>query len=249
MLKTLIVDDEFNGRETLALLLEQYCPDLQLVGSAGDMETANKLIAQEQPDLVFLDIQIGTQTIFELLNRLTAIHFEIIFISAYESYAIKAIRFMAIDYLLKPVNIDELVAAVGRARENARKRSSQKQLEALMKNLEQRDSSQHRIALATAESYELVQVSDILYCQAEGSYTRIHLTSGDPLFVSRHLKYYENLLSEYRFYRVHQSSLINLRYLRRVIRTDGGMVEMQDGTQLPLARNKRPGLLELLKIG
>ncbi len=247
-MKTILVDDEINSRETLALLLGQYCSEVEVVGTASNLNEAEALLEALKPSLVFLDIQIGTQTIFELLNRLPSIDFEIIFISAYENYAIKAIRFMAIDYLLKPINIQQLTEAVQRAYARGQQRNSQVQLEALMGNLQQRDGSQHRIALATADSYELVQVDEVLYCLAEGSYTRFILKNGEELFVSRHLKYYEQLLNEYNFYRSHQSCLLNLQHIKRVLRSDGGMVEMTDGKQLPISRNRKTNLINALRI-
>ena len=214
-LKTVIVDDEINGRETLSLLIKQHCPMLEIVGLASNLKEAKNLITTKKPSLVFLDIKIGTQTIFELLNKFSTIDFEIIFITAYENYAIKAIRFMAIDYLLKPVDVSQLVEAVDRAAANFKKRKGQLNFEALMNNLQQKDSSLHRIALATSDSYELVRVEEILYCVAEGSYTRFLLVNEGERFVSRHLKYYEQLLSDYDFFRPHQSCLINLKHIKK----------------------------------
>ncbi|XLS28495.1 LytR/AlgR family response regulator transcription factor [Flavobacteriaceae bacterium M23B6Z8] len=247
-MKTLIVDDEINGRETLALLIDQHCPELQLVGMASNLEEAESLILNMAPTLVFLDIKIGTQTIFELLNKLPRIHFEIIFITAYENYAIDAIRFMAIDYLLKPVDISQLKEAVHRASVNYQKKNSQLQLQTLMDNLQQKDNSRHRIALATTDSYEFVLVEDILYCIAEGSYTRFVLVNEGERFVSRHLKYYEKLLTGYQFFRSHQSCLLNLKHINKILRTDGGTVQMADGKQLPIARNKKQELMDLLSL-
>ncbi len=247
-LRTVIVEDEVNGQETLLLLLKDYCPQVEVIGVAGTLSEAENLLVREKPDLVFLDIQIGTQTIFELLNQIAPLNFEIIFTSAHENYAIKAIRFMAIDYLLKPIEIDLLTDAVSRAVTNATKRKTQVQLSSLMDNLQQRDLGQHRIALASTDSYELVLVSDILYCIAEGSYTRFFLKNNQELFVSRNLKYYENLLNDYPFFRPHQSCLINLYHITRVHRQDGGSIEMLDGKQLPIARNRKNELIESLKI-
>jgi two-component system LytT family response regulator len=248
VLKTLIVDDEINGRETLALLINQYCPELELIGMASNLDEAESLILKQEPTLVFLDIKIGTQTIFELLNKLPQINFEIIFITAYENYAIDAIRFMAIDYLLKPVDVTQLKEAVHRAAVNHQKKNSQLQLQTLMHNLQQKDNSRHRIALATSGGYEFVQVDEILYCMAEGSYTRFVLARGAERFVSRHLKYYEKLLAPYQFFRPHQSCLLNLKYINKVLRVDGGTVEMSDGKQLPIARNKKQELINLLSL-
>jgi len=248
ILRTVIVDDEINGREILSLLLKQHCPTIDIIGTASTLKEAEELINTKKPALVFLDIKIGTQTIFELLHKFEKIEFEIIFITAFENYAIKAIRFMAIDYLLKPVNIEQLVESVDRAAINIKKRKSQLNLQALMNNLQQKDSNLHRIALATSDSYELVKVEEILYCAAEGSYTRFLLVNDEERFVSRHLKYYEQLLSDYDFFRPHQSCLINLKHIKKILRTDGGTIEMNNGKQLPIARNKKAELINLLSI-
>jgi two-component system LytT family response regulator len=247
-LKTVIVDDEINGRETLSLLIKQHCPMLDIIGMAANLKEAERLITTKKPSLVFLDIKIGTQTVFELLNKFSKIDFEIIFITAYENYAIKAIRFMAIDYLLKPIDVSQLVEAVERAAVNFRKRQGQLNFEALMNNLKQKDSNLHRIALATSDSYELVRVEEILYCAAEGSYTRFLLVNEEERFVSRHLKHYEQLLADYDFFRPHQSCLINLKHIKKILRTDGGTIEMNNGKQLPIARNKKNELINLLSI-
>lgn len=248
VLKTVIVDDEVNGRETLSLLLKQYCPMLAIAGMASNLKEAEELIITEKPSLVFLDIEIGTQSVFELLNKITKIDFEIIFITAHENYAIKAIRFMAIDYLLKPVDITQLTEAVDRAIINFKKRKGQLNFEALMNNLQQKDTNLHRIALSTSDSYELVRVEEILYCAAEGSYTHFILVNEEERFVSRHLKHYEQLLSGYGFFRPHQSCLINLKHIKKILRTEGGIIEMNNGKQLPIVRNKTKELINLLSI-
>lgn len=247
-MNTIIVDDEVNSRNTLALLLEQYCPNVALVGTAENMQEARQLLSQENIDLAFLDVQIGTRTIFELLTQLPKIDFEVIFVSAYENYAVKAVKFTAIDYLLKPVEVPLLQDAVQRAIENVQKKNTRQQLDALLMNMQQRNNNKHYVALATSDAYELVQVEDILYCAAEGSYTRFFLKKEEELFVSRNLKYYERLLDEYRFFRTHSSCLINLNHLKRIIRTDGGLVEMKNGKKLPLSRNKKDDLIKALQI-
>ena len=247
-MRIIIVEDELNGQETLAMLLKQYCPQLELIGMAATINEARDLISKQHPSLVFLDVKLGTQTVFNLLNELDEINFEIIFITAYENYAINAIKFMTIDYLLKPIDVTQLKEAVDRAQLNHTKRNSQAQLNALMNNLQQKDNKQHRIALATTDSYELVRVDDILYCIAEGSYTRFFLMNKEERFVSRHLKHYEQLLLDYSFFRPHQSCLINLNQVKKILRMDGGTIEMIDGRQLPIARNRKNELIDLLSI-
>ncbi|MEO0471498.1 MAG: LytTR family DNA-binding domain-containing protein, partial [Bacteroidota bacterium] len=200
-----------------------------------------------KPDLVFLDIQIGSQTIFELLHKLDSLNFEIIFVSAYEHFALKAFQFMASDYLLKPIDIPKLQAAVEKASTNVNNRSIHTHLQQMMLNLQSIHQEQHKIALATLDGYELVYVRSIIYCLADGSYTHVHFNDGSKLTVSRNLKHYERMLSEYGFMRVHQSALINLRLIRKVVRASGGSLVMEDGHHVPISKSKRMELEEAIK--
>ena len=245
-MRAIILDDEINGQETLSLLLKEFCPDVEHVATTSTLEEAHELIVNHKPDLAFLDIKIGTKTVFDLLEKLDEIDFEIIFITAYEDYAIKAIKFMAIDYLLKPVDIDDLVTATKKALVNIEKRQYNEQLQFLLKNWKQKDNRQHKIALSTVDSLEFIEVRKILYCKADGSYTRFFLADGSSRVVSRNLKYYEQLLADYNFYRPHNSVIVNLDNVHKVIHTDGGAIEMIDGQQLPISRSRKNELIDML---
>lgn len=246
-LTAILVDDEPNGLENLSLLLQEFCPDVLVLATAATLLDAEAAIRSHQPDLLFLDIQIGSQTIFEMLGKLDRIDFEIIFVTAYDHFALKAIEFMALDYLLKPIEIPKLLKAVDKARSSASERSIGTHLQQLMLNLKNLNSDQHKIAFATSEGYELVYVSSLLYIQADGSYSHIHFKDGSTITVSRHLKFYERLLEEYGFLRIHQSALVSLRYIQKVARSEGGYVEMEDGKRLPISKTKRQELESAIK--
>ena len=243
----LIVDDEPRGRENLKLLLRDFCPQVNILGAVADLEQAKDHYYRLKPDVLFLDIQIGTRTVFELLRELPGIVSEIIFVTAYDEYALKAFKFMALDYLLKPIDIARLIQAVERAAGRVGSRSTGSRYEQLMLNLRTANRGQHKVAFATSEGYELVSVNDILFCKADGSYTHVHFTNGETLLVSRNLKYYEGLLAGYNFYRSHLSYLINLSHVRRVDRTQGGSIVMVNMRELPITKDKRKELEVLIK--
>lgn len=246
-IKTLLVDDEIKGRENLSMLLAEFCPKVEVVASASNLRDAAGLIALHDPDLLFLDIQIGSKTIFELLESMDRLRAEIIFVTAHEHFALRAFQFMALDYLLKPIEIPALVKAVERTQKNIGSRSLHLYLKQLMLNLKTMNQDQHKIALATTDGYHLVPVNGLLYCLADGSYTVIYFADGTQLTVSRHLKYYERMLEEYGFRRIHQSALINLRFISKLARTEGGYVEMGDGKRLPINKVSRQELEAAIK--
>lgn len=244
---SVVIDDEANSQENILYLLDKYCPSIEMVGVANDVNSGQQIIEHYKPQLVFLDIQLGAETAFTLLENLSEIKFEIIFITAYDNFAIRAFDFMAIDYLLKPIDIKKLVNAV----ENATKRIGSKSFHVSMEEVVQQvrnfNRSQHKIALSTENGYEMVYVNEIIYCIASGSYTDFYFRSGATITVSKNLKYYENLMSEYGFFRSHVSSLINMLYVKRIDRTNGGSLVMEDDRVLPVSRAKRKELEALIK--
>lgn len=244
----LIIDDEPSGRDILEFLLNENFPDIELVGKASNLIEGKEILINEKPSLVFLDIEIGSQTVFELLNDIDVINFQIIFVTAHENYAIQAIKFMAIDYIVKPIDESLFVEAVKRAQKNISKYYSNIMLKGLMENFQKHESDQQKIALITSSGYELIYVRDILYCEAQGSYTTFYLNSSEKRLVSRNLKYYQELLLPYNFYRVHSSFLLNLKKVKKILHMDGGTVEMENGAKFPISRNKKKELLEKLKI-
>jgi len=241
-IRSLVVDDEANSRENIGILLDQFCPQIEVLGMAANITKAEELIREQQPALAFLDVQLGKETVFTLLKNLDKIDFEIIFITAHDHYALKAFEFMAVDYLLKPIEIPQLIRAVNSAAERINSKSLHFSLEQMMMQVEGFNRSRHKLALGTGKGYEMVYINNITYCLADGSYTHFYFQDGQTLVVSKNLKYYENLLSGYGFVRCHNTALVNLNFVKTLERTSGGALIMEDGKQLPVSKTKRQEL-------
>ncbi|MFO7614734.1 MAG: LytTR family DNA-binding domain-containing protein [Bacteroidales bacterium] len=245
MLRTLIIDDEPHIRETMQGLLKKFCPQVKVVGEAGSVAAGEREIRQKRPDLVLLDIKMGDGTGFDLLNRFENIDFKIIFVTAYEKYAIQAFGFSAVDYLLKPVNPEKLMEAVERATHTIQSNFNT-QLNALRQNLQDTGQPGKKIILRTQENIYLLDVHEIVHCYSEGNYTVFETSGGEKIMVSRTLKEYDDLLSDSGFLRVHRSHLINLQHIRRLSKAEGGAVIMSNGAVVPVSTSGRERLLELI---
>jgi two-component system, LytTR family, response regulator len=248
----LIVDDEVNSRDTLSFLLESLCPEVSVVGQAENAEEAKQLIQRHGPRLVFLDIQMPGQTGLELLVSLEKIDFDIIFTTAYHEYAVKAFRFSAIDYLLKPINPDELTAAVKKVLDKKNLFSSD-QLQLLKQALSdfqqpktQKAVTDRKLAIPVQDGTHFIDLKDIIWCESLGAYTRFHLVDGTKLVISRLIKEYEDILENFDFARIHQSYIINLQHIKKYSKLDGGTVQMSDGAQLEVARRRKDDFQKLL---
>jgi len=246
VLRTLIIDDEAHMRESLAEMLKMDCPGTRLVAQADGVKTGMEAIQQHHPDLVLLDIRMKDGTGFDLLEQFEDIDFKIIFVTAYDEYAIKAIKFSALDYLLKPVDPDDLVKAVEKAGDIAQK-DLQAKLENLSSNLKTTDQDKKKIILKTMDNIYLVGVKDIIHIEGDGRYSNIYLDSGEKVMVSTNLKYYEELLDAYGFFRVHKSHLINLERIYRFEKADGGYVVLNNNAKIPVASRKKDELIELFE--
>jgi len=246
MLRTIIIDDEPHIRQTLEKLVKQFCPNVKLVAMADGVKSGVETIRKYHPDLVMLDIKMNDGTGFDLLKKLEPIDFKVIFITAYDQYAIKAIKFSAIDYLLKPVDPDELYDAVCKT-ENLVQKDFNTQLDTLTENLQSEDKANKKIILKTFDNIHLIKVYDINYCESEGSYTAIYLLNGKKIVVSNTLKDYDELLKDSGFYRVHKSYLINMRHIDRFEKTEGGYVVLENECKVPVASRKREQLLEMFE--
>jgi two-component system LytT family response regulator len=196
--------------------------------------------------VVFLDIELQTGTGFDVLNQLPNFNFEVIFTTAFEQYAIKAVKFSSLDYLLKPIDLEELQKAIEKAKKNKDKTIYKKQLETLMLNLKQQQPKLNKICLATSDGFEFVNVNNILYCKAEGSYTTFILNDNSKLLVSKHLKEYENLLSEQDFMRVHNGFLINLKEVKKFVKSDGGYILMSNNDTVSISRSKKEDFIQVM---
>jgi two-component system LytT family response regulator len=243
MLRVVIVEDETHSREALKSLLLEFCKDIEIVGLAGDVNAAVKIIHESKPDVVFLDVELQTGTGFNVLEQVRDVHFDIIFTTAFEQYAVQAIKLSSIDYLLKPIDIEELQQAVDKARTKKNEEDQKRKLEALMSNLES-TVGKKRVCLATSDGLEFINMLDIAYCEANGSYTNFHLTNGATILVSKNLKEYETTLSDQHFMRVHNSFLINLAEVKKFVKSEGGYILMKDNTQISISPKKRDEFME-----
>lgn len=234
-IRAVIIDDETANIEHLQLLLSKHCSHVLVIGTADSVEKGVVLVSQLQPDLLFLDIQMGKQNGFDLLNQLTERNFDVIFVTAFDKYGIKAIKFSALDYLLKPVDVEELILAVNKAGQ----KTSAQQLDFLLNVIRKNDWQSPRIALPLQQEIRYVQVQDIVRCEAENTYTFFYLKDGQQILVSRPLKEYAQLLSPYNFIRTHQSHLVNPVFVKSWVKEEGGYLLLENGAQVPVARNKK----------
>lgn len=245
MLKALIIDDEPYCCEILAAMLEADCPDIninQICNNGADGLTA---IHKNSPDIVFLDVEMPKMNGFEMLEQLPAVNFHLIFTTSYDQYALKAIRFSAIDYLLKPIDREELKKAVEKVRQRIQIPLPQ-QLEILMQKIKQPSSPVNKIALPTMEGLQMIPVDSIVSCESDDNYTYFKLKSGKKLLVTRSLKEIEESLEQHSFIRVHRSYLVNLNEIEKYIKGEGGYLVMSDGSTIDVARNKKEVLLKKL---
>lgn len=246
MIEALIIDDEKRARETIKNLLKSYCPEVVVVGEGINVGSGIEKIHELQPDLVFLDIKMPDGSGFDLLSKIGEIDFKVIFITAYEEFAIKAFRFAALDYILKPVNPDELMEAVSKVAKSFEKENFKTQFESFINQYQGKKEKQKKIVLKTSESIHLVEVDSIVHCESDKNYTVFYIYEKPEIIVSRTLKEYEELLSEYGFFRVHQSHLVNLSFIGHFDKRDGGFLVMKDGSKVPVSSRKREYLIEKL---
>ena len=247
-LLTLLIDDERHCIETLKYELTNHCPEVEVIGTANSGADGIQKINELKPDLVFLDIEMPGMSGFEMLKQLEPVDFSVIFVTAYDQYALQAFRCAAADYLLKPVISEQLRESVSRVSGKGVAASDQKlQLEALFYNL--RDGMKSpRLALPSGRSMDFVEASDILYCNADSNYTHVILSGNRKYTLSKTLKDVEQMLGALDFFRVHQSYLINFKYLQRYLRDDGGYVVMSDGKTIPIAKRRKEEFLTKMRV-
>ena len=245
MIKAIIIDDIEQARITLKKDLEVYARDVVVIGEAGGVVEGAKLLKSQQPDVLFLDIQMQDGSGFDLLDILKEIPFKIIFITASDAHAIKAFRYAAIDYLLKPVDPDELTAALDKYRKEKLNENDKYRL--LNDTLKNHHKPNSRLALHTQDKIHIVNISDIVRCESNVNYTEFYFNGGKKLLVTKTLKEFEDLLSDQGFYRVHQSHLINTKYIKEFVKTDGGYILMNDGSNVPVSTRKRPDVIKMLE--
>jgi len=245
MLNAIIVDDEVHSCKTLEALLKRDCPHVNVVALCSNGEDAIRVIKVSNPDLVFLDVEMPRMNGFEMLEKLEQINFHLIFVTSYDAYALKAIRFSAIDYLLKPINRDELKAAVEKVFSRMQAPLPE-QLKIVLEKMQHSVGSINRIAFPTIEGLQMLAIESIISGEADDNYTTLHLKGNKKIVVSSTLKVIEELLEDHSFIRIHRSYLVNVKEIEKYMKADGGYVVMSDGSQIYVSRNKKEELIKML---
>lgn len=248
-ISALIVDDEESSRATLSKIIDKYCPSINIVGKAANADEAYELIISKEPELVFLDVEMPHASGFDLLERFPSVDFNVIFTTAYDQYALNAIKCNAVDYLLKPINIKELIQAVEKIGKGQRQQNEvQDAIQSLMSSYRGNVSKNEKIGISTKAGVEFINIQDVVRCEADGSYTKIFLKNNKKILATGKIKGFEELLTEHQFVRVHNSHLININCLEQYIRGEGGIAIMNDGAQVPISRRKKDEFLTYLQI-
>lgn len=246
MINCLIIDDEIHGRNNLKKLIETNCPNVNISGCAENISEGIKLINEQEPQLLFLDIEMPDGKGFDLLQKCENLSFEVIFVTAYDHYAINAIKFSAIDYILKPIDELQLIKAVNKALHQIELKAENKRLRNLVANQSLQQQNQ-RIALPFVDAIEFIEVKHIIHLEAEGSYTKFHLSDGIQHLVSGSLKEFEEMLRSHLFIRTHQAHLVNSDYIKSFVKTDGGYLKLNTGEMVPVSRLRKNDVLSKLK--
>lgn len=244
--KAIIVEDELMNSDFLQHLLAEFCPQIEVAGVAANVDAAVACIHQQAPQIIFMDIELQTATGFDVLQQVKDQGFEVIFTTAYDHYAIKAIKFSAIDYLLKPINFEELQGAVGKAIERLQLKEKDDKLELLIRNVRRPAGEDFSISLSTSEGVEFVPLSQIIRLEAKGPYTTFFMKSGGHLMVCKNLKEYELLLTDHGFFRLHNSYMVNMKEVRKMIKADGGYAVMNDDAMIAISPKKKDEFLALM---
>lgn len=247
-IKTVIIEDEEKSLLVITNLIKRLADDLEITGTAGHVQEAVQLLEEMKPDLVFMDVRIADGTSFDVLRKLLYRNFVLIIVTAYDNYALDAIRFSAIDYLLKPIGIPPFEEALDRARKILSMKVRHNTIEFLLHNIGQQGVQDRKISIATMNGYEFIALNDIIWGQSEGSYTNFYLVDKSKVISSRNIGFYEEALSNHNFCRIHHATIIHLRYIKSYRKGKGGHVIMSDGTELEVAQRRKSIFLEKLSM-
>lgn len=244
MLKAILVDDEQASRDTLQNYLVKYCENVQVIAQAESVSTALPLIHKHDPDIVFLDVEMPYGNAFDLLQQVGNITFETVFVTAFSHYALKALNLSASYYILKPIDIEELVLAVNRIAENRKNKKESLHNKIVLENINTVNKQLQKLVLPRLDGFEVVKINDIVRCQANDNFTEFFFLNGKKELVCRTLKFYEDTLSDYGFIRIHKSHLVNSQYIKRYVKGKNGTIVMSDGSELELSQQRREHFLE-----
>lgn len=244
-IKAILIDDELSSLQNLQQKLAEFCPDVNVIAATQKPEEAINLITQHKPDVIFLDIEMPRMNGFRMLDNLSELDFEIIFTTAYNHYAVDAIRISAFDYLMKPIAIADLQNAVQRLL-SSRQYQTKEKIEILKASLQDKKSQEDKIAIPVSEGIEFIPIKNIVHVESSSNYSKIYFADGKNILVTKLLKDFEDMLLPYHFYRIHHSHLINLSHIKKYLRNDGGQVVMQDGTTIDISRRKKEEFLKII---
>lgn len=247
-IRAVIAEDEPRNIDNLKKILEKHCEGVEVVGTAGTVKDAVDIIKKTDPDVLFLDIEMPPNKGFEVLEQFPTVNFDVIFTTAHEEYALQAIKFAALDYLLKPINIQEVKDSLKKVKSNRNGHGQSNELAAILKEyLKDKENSFSKIVIPSNDGYNVIDLKNILYCEACDSYTKIHTDEKKVFLISKPLKEYDELLSDKGFYRVHKSFLVNVNHIRKIIKGIGAAVIMSDDTNIPISMRKKDEFFQSLK--
>jgi len=246
MIRAVIIDDEKNSCDALTGLIKRYCENISIVATADGYKSGVKAIHEHKPDVVFLDIQMPDGSGFQVLEDVKEVDFDVIFTTAYDQYAIKAIKYSALDYLLKPIIPSDLVNALQKVEQKKNLSGMDSSIKVLLENIKTKNSSK-KIVLSTSEKIHVVETDDIIRCESDDYYTRFFFCDGKALLISKTLKETEQLLGELNFLRAHKSHLVNIKYIKGFLKNDGGYIIMSDGTKVPVSRRKKEKVVHTIQ--
>ena len=246
MIRTIIIEDEPMSRDMLTLMLKRYSNEIDIIDTCSNPTDGIESIAKHQPDLIFLDIQMPKMNGFDMLKKIGSINFEVIFTTAFDQYAINAIRISALDYLLKPIDDEDLAVAIEKCKQRLLDKKPSLQFENLFNNLTNKNPLDKTIALSASDGISFIKMSDILRVEANGRYAKFYLLNKETILVSKTLGDFEDVLSANQFFRIHDSAIINLNHIKKYIRGDGGTVILSDGTELDVARRRKEDFVKLI---
>lgn len=247
MIRAILIDDEIFNLENLRTLLEKHCPQVTIIATAQNIDDALDAVVKHSPNLLFLDIQMGNKTGFDVLKQLPTRNFEVIFVTAFDQYGIQAVKFAALDYLLKPIDIEELILAVNKAENKLSTQVQTSQLDFLLQQLKKSETKVSKIALQMQGEIRYVNLSEIIRCEADNTYTHFFLSNDEKILVSKSLKEYADLLRPNGFLRCHQSHLVNPDYVKSLLKEDGGVLLLLSGEKIPISKPNKDAVKQALQ--
>jgi len=247
MFRTIIIDDEIKAQNSLKKIIDEYCTDIEIIDTANNVSEGIKSIKTNKPQIVFLDIEMPDGTGFDVLKNIDLTNISVVFCTAHNDFAIKAFRYNAIDYILKPLDIDNVISATKKAIASLKLNEKDIAIKHLLSFYQNEDKKNEKIILKTASDIYVVEIKDIIHCESEGSYTTFYTENNKKITISKNLKEYETILKPHNFIRTHQSHLVNLNYIERLHKASGGYLVMKNGSQIPISTRKKESIIKAME--